>query len=205
MIDKPFTQWTGADFVAFAKTVDKKTWIKVGVAAVVLGLLGYFVVHPAWFKRAVLKQQIAGIEGNIIRLQTLKRNEKQWRQDKADYLDYIQSVKQRLYLPGETALLLGKVSKLAELSGVSIVSSSPQAFSGVTFPAPFNEKYKPELYDFTVEGGYHQLGDFISRIEANPKILRVEIFEISPIDESPDRHLANMTLSAVSLLQGREA
>lgn len=200
MINKPFTQWTGADFIAFAKSVDKQTWIRVGIATLILSVFGYFIAHPAWFKRAALKQQIAATEGQIIRLQTLKRNERGWREDKENYLKYIKSVEARLYLPGETALLLGKISKLAEQSGVSIVSSNPQESAAVSFPEPFKQKFKPGLYDFVVEGGYHQLGDFVSRIEAYPKILRIETFQINPIEDSPDRHIAKMTLSAVSLI-----
>jgi len=199
--NKPFTQWTGADFLMVLKSLDKKTWIQVVSGGLIAAVLGYFIIYPAWFKRAGMKSLIAVTEGQIIKLQTLKRNERGWRDDKEKYLQYIHDVKQRLYLPGETALLLGKISKIAEQTGVSIVSSMPQDVASVQFPKPFDEKFKPELYDFVVEGGYHQLGQFISQIESSPKILRVENFRLSPLDDYRDRHMAKFTLSAVSLTE----
>lgn len=197
---KPLNQITGEDIVAYAKSIDKQTWIKIGAAAFAAFLIFYFILWPAWFKRAEVKAQIAGIEANVIRLQTLKRKEKTWLEQKQEYTDYIKKVKERLYLPGETSLLLGKISKLATESGVSIIASTPRD-DIVKFPKPYDERYKAELYDFTVEGGYHQLGTFVSKIESSPKILRIEHFRITPREKATEIPVAEFTLSAVSLKQ----
>jgi len=193
---------TSADILQLARSVDKKTWIKIGAGALTLLIFGYFIIWPAWFKRAAVKGQIAVIEANIVRLQTLKRKEKTWLGQKDEYAVYIKTVKERLYLPGETSLLLGKISKLATESGVSIIASTPRE-EEVKFPKPFDVTYQAELYDFTVEGGYHELGAFIGKIEASSKILRVEHFQISPKEKEAESHLAELTLSAVSLKGGQ--
>lgn len=201
---KPINEMTPADLVDLAKSLDKKTWIKIGVGTLAALVLGYFVFWPAWFKRAAVKSQITAIESNIIRLQTLKRKEKTWLAQKDEYTEYIKSVKERLYVPGETSLLLGKISKLANESGVSIIASTPRD-EEVKFPKPFDAAYKAELYDFTVEGSYHALGTFISKIEASSKILRVEHFQITPKEKDTASHLAELTLSAVSFKEGTQS
>ncbi len=198
---KPLQQMTTADLLEIAQKVDKKTWIKIGVGAAVALLFIVLIVWPAWFEGAKVKGQIASIENQIVRLQTLKRNEKMWLQNKAEYSKYIQEVKARLFSPGEASLLLGKIAKLADESKVSIISSTPRD-TKVEFPKPYDASFKADLYDFTVEGGYHEMAQFISRIENYPQILRVELFQLSPSEKNPAKHLAEITLSAVSKKEG---
>lgn len=194
---KPFYQWTGEDLVFFLKSVDKKTWIKVGIGAAIFTVIFVVFIWPAWFSRVEVKNKIKGIETQIIRLQTLRRKEKGWMQDKEDYQNFIQEVKERLHAATETSLLLGLISKLASQSDVSIIASRPHNTSP-EFPKPFDAVYEAHLYDFTVEGGYHEMGEFISRIESNPKILQIQLFHMNPREKNPGVHIANLTISAAS-------
>ncbi len=196
---KPFTQWTGEDVVLFLKSFDRETWIKVGIGAVVLGLFTYFIAIPAWITRGDLQQKASAVEGQIIRLQTLKRNEKNWLSQKEETLTYIQTIKERLYSPGETSLLLGLVSKIAEEAKVSIVASKPREGETIEFPEPYSSRYHAELYDFGLEGGYHEIGKFMEKIESYHKILRVEAFQLNPAKEDQKGHIAELTLSAIIL------
>lgn len=198
---KPLSQMTTADLIEIAKKIDKPTWIKIGIGAAIALVFSVVIVWPAWFQGAKVKGEIAVIESQIVRLQTLKRNEKMWLQNKEDYTKYIKEVKARLFSPGEASLLLGRIAKLADESKVSIISSSPRD-GKVEFPKPFDDSFKADLYDFTVEGGYHEMAHFINRIESYPQILRVELFQLSPNEDVPGKHLAEITLSAVSKKDG---
>lgn len=198
---KPINQMTTADLIELAKKIDKPTWIKIGAGAAIAVLFTWLVIWPAWFESAKVKGQIATIESQIVRLQTLKRNEKMWLQNKEEYSKYIQDVKSRLFSPGEASLLLGRIAKLADESKVSIISSSPKD-AKVEFPKPYDASFKADLYDFMAEGGYHEMAQFISRIESYPQILRVELFELNLNEEVPGKHLAEITLSAVSRKEG---
>lgn len=198
---KPLSQMTTADLVNLAKNIDRKTWIKIGAGAAAALLFLIFIAWPAWFEKNKVKGEIASIESQIIKLQTLKRNEKMWLQNKADYTKYIQDVKSRLFAPGETSLLLGRVAKIADENKVSIISSSPRD-SVAAFPKPFDGAFKADLYDFVVEGGYHELAQFISKVESYPQILRVELFDLRPNESSSEKHIADITLSAVSRKEG---
>jgi len=200
MAIKPIQEWTGADFILFAKSVDRKTWIRVGGIALAVVLFAVFVGWPAWFMRTHVKTMIQVIEGQIVRLETQRRNEKGWRKDKEECEKFIAGVHRRLYDMNRLSLLLGEISKLAEESGVSVIASRPQD-KPESFPKPYDAKYRADLYDFTVEGDYHALGRFISRIESHERQLRVQFFNINPREKNPESHILNLTLSAVSLTE----
>lgn len=194
---KPFRQWNAQDFIEFGKKIDKKTWIKIGAGSVGTVVFIFFIVWPAWINRIGLKSKIAEIEGQIRQVETLQIRKPVLIKTKEDSIKFIKNVKESLFQAEETSLLLGAISKLADESKVSIIASSPKDFLD-KFPEPFNQQYQASLYDFSIEGGYHEIGNFISRIESNPKLLRIQEFSLRPSQENEKMHLANMTISAVS-------
>lgn len=202
---KPLNQWTAADVInllELLKKVDKKIWIRVGIGVVAFAILFGLIIWPAWFRRVQIRSQIAKVKGQIITVETLNRKKPEWLQNQSDYTKFIQSAKERLYMPGETSLLLGAIAKLADESKINIVASRPKDLVD-KFPVPFDEQYEGNIYDFTVEGSYHALGEFISKIESNPKLLRVRLFLLDPKEVSPETHIADVSLSAVSFKKGK--
>jgi hypothetical protein len=194
---KPLNQMTSADILDMVKKIDKKTWIKIGIGAGAAAVVIIFIVWPAWISRIGVRQQVRDLKGQITQTQSLLLRQPQLLKDKEKFLKFSQEVKGRMFEPGETSLLLGVVSKMAQESQVSIVSSAPKPFQG-KFPPPFDTQYEASAYDFTVEGGYHQLGEFASKIENHPKVLRVQSFHITPQEKTADRHLASVSLTAVA-------
>lgn len=194
---KPLPQITPQEVIDFLKKVDKKTWIQGGVAVLAGLLLILFIVFPAWFERPQVRGQIKALQGQIMVTQALFLKKPSLLKNKSEDSRLITESKARLYAPGEASLLLGAISKLAIESQVSVVASMPKD-SEAKFPAPFDKAYEGSGYDFTVEGGYHNLGQFIAKIEANSKLLRVETFSLKARSETPVNHLAEVTLSAVS-------
>jgi hypothetical protein len=199
---KPINEWTVSDILSYLKSVDKKTWIMIGVATFVTLLFGLLVFGPAWIARPKVIREIQLLKGRIVTVETLKRKKSEMLQNQEHYESLIKGVKERLFKPGETAFLLGMISKLAEESKVSIVASKPMEYDG-KFPAPFNTRYAGSLFEFSLEGDYHSLGNFVSRIESHEKVLRIQSFSMTAF-QSGNRGLirANLTLSAVSLQQG---
>ncbi|MBI3314151.1 MAG: type 4a pilus biogenesis protein PilO [Candidatus Omnitrophica bacterium] len=194
---KPIQQWNKEDIIDFFKKVDKKTWIKIGVIAG-LGLIVFVVViWPAWFKRVQVHADIKNVKAKIESIELLRHKKSEWIHNKTDYGRYVQDVKQKLYTSGESSLLLGEVSKLAKDSGVSIIASSPQE-APVKFPEPFIQNYEARYYDFVIEGGYNALGKFASKIESYPKLLRIQRFHITPREDNPTSHLADIRLAVVA-------
>jgi hypothetical protein len=200
---KPLNQMTSADVIAMVKGVDKKTLIKIGAGAAGFLIVSIFFVWPAWITRLEVRQQVNDLKNQVTMTQNLLRRKPQLLQDKDKYIKFSQEVKSRMFQPGEASLLLGIVSKMAQESKVSIVSSNPKAF-GVKFPPPFDVQYVASAYDFTVEGGFHEFGEFISKLENYSKVLRVQTFHIMPQDKQDKEekgdgaHLASLSLTAVA-------
>ncbi len=194
---KPINQITTSDIVAFVQGVDKKTWIKIGAGAAIFAVFYFLILDPAWFKRPKVYTSIRAVEAQIIGVKTSMRKRPDWIRDRESFQKFIKESKERIYAPGESSLLLGHISKLAEESKVTIVASKPKEYSG-KLPAPFDKQYEANVYDFTIEGGYHEIGNFIGKIESNPKLLRVQLFNISAREEDPKIHLVDLSLSAVS-------
>ena len=199
---KPLNQLTTQDLIQMAKEVDRKTWYKIAGGVVGGIVLLVFLIWPAWFKRVQIRVEINDIKNQLAGLELLNQQKPELLKHQEEYKKYIQNAKPRLYQPGETSLLLGSISKLADQSKVAILASKPEE-GEQTFPAPFDQQYDGDLYQFTVEGGYHALGEFISKIENNSKLLRVQVFTLSPQEEKAQSHEAEMVLSVVSLKKAR--
>ena len=197
---KPLNQITTADLIEFAKGVDPKTWIKIGIGAAIFALLYFFILSPAWFKRPEVHQKILATETQIVGVKNAMRKRPEWIREQETFQKFIKDSKERIYAPGESSLLLGMISKLAEESKVTVVASKPKMFDG-KLPVPFDKEYEANAYDFTLEGGYHEIGSFISKIESNPKLLRVQSFTVRSREEDPKKHLIDLSLSAVSFKQ----
>lgn len=195
---KPIQQLTTKDLVDFLKAINAKTWRKIGLAATGGVVFLVLIVIPAWFERPGLKYTIQTLRGDVTTTKALILQRPELERNKQDYMKFIQEAKERIYRPDESSLLLGALSKLAEESQVSIIASKPKNYEG-TLPAPFDAQYQASQYDFTVEGAYHDLAQFVSRIESNPKLLRVETFYLRPQEETPQKHLVDISLSAVSV------
>ncbi len=196
---------TPAQVLDYLKTVDKKTWIKIGIGVSIGTLLLIFVIYPAWIGRVGLKTQLEAVRGQVAQTNNLFRKKPELMSAKEQCIEFTQKSKEKLYTPSEASLLLGTISKMANDSGVSIVASKPRAADG-KFPVPFDSLYESSYYDVTLEGGYHALGEFVSKIESNSKILRIQSLSFHPKEKEEDeavdakpRLFADITLAAISV------
>ena len=194
---KPLNQITKEDVLNFIKSIDKKTWIKIGIIAVAAVIVFTFVFLPAWITRLEIRKKLKDLENQKAITQNLLLKQPELIKNKENFYKFSVEVKNKLYQPEETSLLLGVISKLAQDSKVSIVASNPRKFEG-KFPPPFDTQYEANAYDFTVEGGFHNLADFVSKIENNPKVLRIQTFLVLPQDKNYEKHTASLSLTVVS-------
>lgn len=193
---KPIKQWTLNDILGFLKGVDKKTWLIVVLSAVGSLLIFVFLVIPAWIERPMFRQQVQSMEAQIRQVKSLEQKKVLWEENEKKFGDLILRTQARVFSSSERGLLLGLVSKMADESRVDVLASKPMT-EKIAFPAPYHLKYQPGGYEFTVQGGYHDLGKFVSRLESSEKLLRVQSLQILPSDKSPDRHVAQLKLWAI--------
>lgn len=195
---KPLQQWTSAEVMAFLKGLDRKSWIKIGIGGAVALVIWTLIIWPAWFKRPGVRNQVKFLESQIRTVQTLSLKKNEWLQNKTQFQQFIDREKQRIFKSGESAFLHGTVAKLAKESGVKVVSSRPKDYQG-KFPSPYDKQYQANVYDFSLEGSYHNLGAFVARLESYPKMMTVQNFHLRSQDEAPGKQIADLGLAAISM------
>jgi Tfp pilus assembly protein PilO len=193
---KPLNRWTSAEVIAFVKSVDKKVWVIVLSGAVIFLLMVVLLIVPAWIERPMLRRDIESMEAQIRQVNILNQKRLIWEKDQKVFSSLIDGTRARVFTAEDMGLLLGQVSKMAVESGVDVLASRPSNEKTV-FSAPYNLKYQSNGYEFTVQGGYHDLGKLTSRIETHHKLLRIRSLEIVPAEKTPNRHVIELRLWAI--------
>lgn len=195
---KPIHQWTQADILEYLKKIDRKTAIQIGIGAFIFLLIWIFFIYPAWFGRIAVKRHLQETRAQVSMAKTMILKKPEWVKTKDRAVSQVQEAKQRLFGLGETSLLLGTISQMAEDCNVAIVTSRPKKYDS-KFPAPYDQQYEGSLYDLTVEGNYHEVGRFIGKVESYSKLLQVRSFDLNAKEDNPRLHIAEISLSAVSI------
>lgn len=143
------------------------------------------------------------VAGNISRKQAkgleLLKEKKEAELKKNKVLGNIQQLEtglvayKKLLTKQDADLVINTVSSLARESGVKIVSLKP---------AP--EQRNPEYIKFPLDlavtsANYHALGKFISKLESNKDIYKVEALEIKPVGENQELS-ANLVVTSIAFV-----
>ncbi len=85
------------------------------------------------------------------------------------------------YLPStkENQWLLGQLSDIADQTGVSLISISPR------LPKE-GDRYVSLSVDVKIRCDYNQFGNFISKLESSPQLIRLDDIQLTVIRESGD-------------------
>lgn len=193
---KPLNKWSSADVIGFLKGVDKKAWVKILSWTVAVLVLAVFVLFPAWIERPLLRRDMETMEAQIRQVNALSQKRRVWEENQKVFGALIVETQNRVFTSEEAGLLLGQISKMASESRVDVLASKPLVEKTV-FAAPHHLKYQPSGYEFTVQGGYHDLGKFASLIEGHDKLLRIRSLQIEPSENDPGRHTAGLKLWAI--------
>ena len=122
---------------------------------------------------------------------------------KAGVLNNIQSWEKKLEIyknklaPGEKPQFIDKMNTLASQSGLSVTSISPDEKK----PAGDGFEYVPIRID--AEGNYHQLGEFVSRVENLSQTAKIMSVEISAGGSFDDADFGSLTPGAAPFRSGR--
>ncbi len=193
---KMLKQWTFADVIAFVKSVDKKTCVAVLSGVVGFLLVVVFLVIPAWIERPLLRRDIQSMEAQIRQVNALSQKRPEWEEKQRVLGSLIEETQNQVFTEDSLGLLLGQISKMASESRMDVLASKPLPEKTV-FSSPYNLKYQPRSCEFTVHGGYHDLGTLASRIEGHEKLLRIQSIGIMPAGKTPDRHVSELRLWAI--------
>lgn len=199
---KPLYQWTITEALTHLQKLDRKSQARILV--IVAGMLGFgaFIFWPAWMERPQIEYQIYALQSQIQLSQAQIELEPKLLEEEKEYEAFVKTTQENLFTEEETQGLLGILAELGEKSRVKLLSSSPQRDDeNKEVPDPL-KKYALITYLITVEGGYFDLAAFVKAIESHPKLIRVVELSITPQEEFPGRHIAELVLSVVLLQEG---
>ena len=185
-----------ADGIAFLKNVDKKVWVVGFLCTIGFLLVVVFLVIPAWIERPMLRRDIQSMETQIRQVNDLNKKRPEWEENQKVFGSLIENTRARVFTDEEMDMLLGSTSKMASESRVEVLASKPLT-EKIAFAAPYHLIFQPRGYEFTVQGGYHDLGNFMSRIESHTKLLRIQSLEIVPDKKMSERQIAVLKLWAI--------
>ncbi|HNX68758.1 MAG TPA: type 4a pilus biogenesis protein PilO [Candidatus Omnitrophota bacterium] len=194
---KPASKFTISRIIEIVKGVDKKAWVWIASGAVAFVALWVLIIGPAWFDRPRLRSEMRGMEAQIRQVKALNQRRPVFEADEKLFGGVITGVQKSLFSSEEIGSLMGQFSRLANEAGVEVLASKPQN-ELITFEAPYNAKYGAVGYEFTLQGGYHDLGKLMSLIEGAQKLLRVRSFHVVATDKTPDKHIAELRLLAIT-------
>lgn len=161
-------------------------------SAALLALDIFFILRPICNKCADLKTQIVSVKNNINSLNqqissmdNIKRQLEALRQEQSDY-------EKKFPKEEEIPALFDSLSNIALKSGVAIIAIKPSH--------PAQEAVFHEIpMEISAKGGYHQIGQFINKLETSDRFIEVKDIEIKQDNTTPRRHSLKLLVSTYIL------
>lgn len=176
-----------------SKLLDKRIWILVGVGVIVLVLLYLLVIRPQQTELERIRTEVGEKEAEYIKMSVLSHTIDELREKKAA----ISQVVERLLETREK----GETTLVVPASLMEILRESKVRMTSIN---PIPERVEGELlissWNISVLAGYHELGDFISKLERSVDFNRIDNLVISSQGDSLE-YQTQLTVSRVSLLK----
>ena len=157
---------------------DKKFLIQYGITVISLVVVITFIFFPLFFKIHMMKSQAKNLsleirtsKSKIARIPELKEKTRL-------YSKQIENMQKRFLQIRDLDQLIGDISKLSAQNGVVLTGSRPVTDKQQALPEPYGKKYLAASYELVFEGGYHQLGKFLSDFEQLDRLLLVRDLSI---------------------------
>ena len=131
------------------------------IAGVFIG--GIWVIKPAFQKIGAVHAKKQSVSKN----EAVFKNVMAWEKKLAVYKDRLSQV-------GEKTQMIERLSTLASESGLLVLSVAPEE------KKPLGTYFECAPVRIEAEGNYHQLGDFVSRVENLPEFVKILSVEIKP-------------------------
>jgi len=200
-MDQLLTLKSGQEFLSYLRGLDRKSQIRLGLAATGGLIFLLFIFWPAWVVRPQVQNRIQVLRNAVLTAQAQIRLEPKLLEEKKELEAFVQGAHRRLLTENDTQRLTGILTEMSERRRMVLLSSQPQTKTQA-IPAPFDQRYAVLSFELAVEGGYHALANFISEIEDYPKTLRVDEFSVTPREEKPGILVGGVRLSAFFKREG---
>lgn len=155
--------------------------------AVVAGLGYFLLISPKEDERAALRQQSESLRTEVLKARADEANLRPFRAQAEALRRRLQAAKERLPSEKEIPRLYRQITDLAHQSGLHVALFAPKA-------PEEREDVAAVPIAMTCEGGYHQLGVFLSRVGRLPRIVDLGDFRVLGIERPTGTLRAELTL-----------
>lgn len=151
-------------------------WQQMLLALVALAALGvtpyFFAIAPAERRVATLQIQHDTIQGELTRLRAMVADLPRVRRQAVEVQRLLDIAQAKLPTEREMPTLYRVLSDAAAQSGLAVALFQPQ-------PARIRDFYSEIPILLVAEGGYHDVGDFVSRVAGLPRTTVIGEFKLS--------------------------
>jgi len=176
-----------------SRLLDRRMWVLVGVGVVVLGLLYFLVIRSQQSELEEIRIEVEEKEAEYVKMSVLSRVIDELQEKKAAISQVVDRFLKTREKEEETLVVPASLMQILRDSKVKMLSISP-----------IGEKAEGELlissWNISVTSGYHQLGDFVSRLERSIDFNRIDNLNISSSAGSSE-YKVQLIVSRISLLK----
>ncbi|MBI4335272.1 MAG: type 4a pilus biogenesis protein PilO [Candidatus Omnitrophica bacterium] len=178
---------------------NKKTLIAAAVAACLVVADVCCVFLPLLAKHSSLKARIAAVSGEMRdlnrRISEIEVTNKRFDALKAEFERYDKLFPKEERVPS----LLGDISAIAGKLGVEIITIKPARQEAAGTDAARDALFREAPIEISAKGGFHQIGQFINRLETFDNFVEIRDIEITADRATPRRHFFRLLVSTYIL------
>lgn len=183
------------------RSPERKTIAVVAAIAVVGVAYLFFAAVPQFLRVRSLSKEIAATSDGIKATESEIRQLAAYQKALEENRDQIAASEKRLLsqesdIPG----LLETLSAMAKSTGVKIVGIRPVRPEG-GFSGARGGGYLEAPILINAKSGYHELGDFVSRIESAEKCLTIADIDVASNPASPKKHDVTLLVMAYAVVK----
>lgn len=189
---------------AWLAGIDRKTLIQNGIAGGAFLIFVVLFLLPLLARNKAAADEVNQLKSKITNANAVIGRLPDMRKQKEIFGVRMERVRSGFFKAEEVKQLIQIISKIAGDSRVRITASQPGR-EETPLPTPFDQVYRPVTYELNVEGGYHDLGLFLYRLEHFAKNFEVREFKMTSDKNAPGIHKGVITLSGYFERYGKSA
>ena len=191
-------------FRGWVATVDRKTLTQYGIWGGAFLVFVLLFLVPLLAKNKSAADEVNQLKSKITTARSIIGRLSEMRKQKEAFGARMERVRVGFFKAEEAKQLIEIISKTAAESKVRITASQP-AGQEVVLPPPFDQVYRPLSYELTVEGGYHDFGMFLYRLEHYSKNFAIREFKMTTDKNTPGIQKGLITVTAFFERYGKSA
>lgn len=178
---------------------NKNIAVIAAVLAVALVIDVFFILLPLTAKNFRLKSQIVAIRkdmgllsGQAADISSIKNRLEAAKIEQRE-------CEKRLPKEDEVSVIIGGISAIAGKAGVEMIAVKPVKLDAAEKPSAEDKILHEVPIEIFAKGGYHQIGQFINKLESLDKFVEIKDIEITADKATPRRHFFRLLVSTYIL------